>query len=137
MDVEFGSLEALDTWEVCSLSEGKSTVGCKWIFKLKLHDDGTVERHKGRLVAKGYTQKEGIDYVETFSPVAKMVTVKMILALVAKKKWILHELDISNAFLNGDLTEEIYMKIPPGYEDKRVKCFPRMQYVNFISPFMG
>ena len=66
VDVEFGALEALDTWEVCSLPEGKSTVGCKWIFKLKVHADGTVEQHKGRLVAKGYTQKEDIDYVQTF-----------------------------------------------------------------------
>lgn len=124
VDAEFSSLEDLDTWEVCSLPKGKRTVGCKWIFKLKLHADGTVERHKGRLVAKGYTQTEGIDYVETFSPVAKMVTVKMILSLAAKRKWILHQLDISNAFLNGDLHEEIYMDLPPGYAERKGNNLP-------------
>lgn len=73
--VEYDSLEGLDTWDICSLLEGKETIGCKWVFKLKLHSDGSFERHRARLVAKGYTQQEGIYYVETFSHVAKMVTI--------------------------------------------------------------
>lgn len=118
------SLENLDTWSVCSLPDGKSTIGCRWLFKLKLNADGTVERHKGRVVAKVYTQQEGVDFVDTFSPVAKMVTVKMLFVLAAKKKRFLHQLDISSAFLNGDLSEEIYMDFPERYAERKGDNLP-------------
>lgn len=118
MNEELLALEANDTWEICSLPSGKHAIGCKWVYKVKLNADGTLERYKAWLVAKGYTQQEGIDFVETFSPVAKMTTVKTILAVAAAKSWSLTQLDISNAFLNGDLTEEIYMRLPLGYTPK-------------------
>ena len=115
MNEELIALESNDTWSVCSLPPGKHAIGCRWVYKVKLNADGTLESYKVRLVAKGYTQQEGIDFVDTFSPVAKMNTVKTLIAVSAAKKWSLTQLDISNAFLNGDLDEEIYMSLPPGY----------------------
>ncbi|CAA7030339.1 unnamed protein product [Microthlaspi erraticum] len=119
MDVEIVALEETDTWDVVSLPPDKHCIGCKWVFKIKFLADGSVERHKARLVAKGYTQEEGVDYNETFSPVVKLTSVKLVLALAAVFGLSLTQLDISNAFLNGDLDEEIYMKLPPGYASKQ------------------
>lgn len=116
MNEEIKALESNNTWNVVPLPPGKTPIRCKWVYKTKRNPDGTVERHKARLVAKGYNQREGIDFLDTFSPVAKLVTVKSILALAAIHNWNLHQLDISNAFLNGDLTEEVYMSLPLGYK---------------------
>ena len=83
MAVEISALEANHTWVLTPLPSHKKTIGCKWVYKVKYKSDGSVERYKARLVAKGFTQKEGLDYLETFSPVAKLVSVKSLLAIVA------------------------------------------------------
>ena len=115
MKDEIDALEDNGTWSVVSLPVGKHAVGCKWVFKIKYNADGSVERYKARLVAKGYTQQEGIDYMDTFAPVSKLLTVKLLLALASINGWFLYQLDVNNAFLHGDLDEEVYMTIPPGY----------------------
>ncbi|CAJ2666701.1 unnamed protein product [Trifolium pratense] len=115
---EMKALEKNKTWSVMTLPDDKKTVGCKWVFTVKYNSDGSIERYKARLVAKGFTQTYGIDYSETFAPVAKLNTVRILLSLAANLDWPLHQLDVKNAFLNGDLEEEVYMDIPPGFEDK-------------------
>ena len=125
MKQEMEALEKNGTWELVELPKGKRTVGCKWIFSLKYDINGVIERYKVRLVAKGYTQTYGIDFHETFSHVAKLNTVRVLLSLAANLDWPLHQFDVKNAFLHGDLEEEIYMDVPPGYEvehDKPMVC---------------
>lgn len=115
IEEEMGALNKNGTWKLTDLPEGKQPVGCKWIFNVKYKADGTIDRYKARLVAKGFTQTYGIDYQETFAPVAKLNTVRILLSLAANLDWSLHQLDVKNAFLNGDLEDEIYMEIPPGF----------------------
>ncbi|KAM2129542.1 hypothetical protein ACFX1R_009206 [Malus domestica] len=114
MASELAALEANCTWSLTPLPRGKTPIGCRWVYKIKHRSDGSIERYKARLVAKGYTQLEGVDFHDTFSPTAKMVTVRCLLALAASRQWSLHQLDVHNAFLHGDLHEEIYMTLPPG-----------------------
>ena len=112
---EMSALNTNKTWELVPLPSGKSTVGCRWIFTVKVSPDGKVDRLKARLVAKGYTQIYSLDYCDTFSPVAKVTSIRLFLSLAALFHWPLHQLDIKNAFLHGDLQEEVYMEQPPGF----------------------
>ncbi|PKH48991.1 hypothetical protein CRG98_050339, partial [Punica granatum] len=113
---EIRALEKNGTWIVEQLPARKRPIGCKWVYKIKRRADGSVERYKARLVAKGFTQIEGQDFHETFAPVAKLVTVRCLLTIALSRGWALHQLDVNNAFLHGDLDEEVYMEMPPGFE---------------------
>ena len=118
MDKEIEVLEVNSTWTLSPLPPGKSAIGCKWVFRVKYLPNGTIERYKARLVAKGFTQKHGLDYSETFSPVAKLVSVRIFLSLAAVKWWFLHQMDVNNTFLHGELLEDVYMCLPPGFHSK-------------------
>ena len=112
---EMDSIMSNGTWEVIDRPYGCKPVGCKWVFKKKLRPDGTIEKYKARLVAKGYTQKEGEDYFYTYSPVARLMTIHVLLSLTASHGLLVHQIDVKAAFLNGELEEEIYMDQPDGF----------------------
>jgi hypothetical protein len=97
--------------------KGRNVVGCKWVYKIKRKQDGSLDRYKERLVAKGFKQRYGIDYEDTFSPVVKIATIHIILSIVVSKGWSLRHFDVQNAFLHGYLEEEVYMQQPLGYEN--------------------
>ena len=114
MKEEFDALSKNHTWDLVTLPPGKSVVGCKWIYKIKTRSDGSIECYKARLIAKGFTQEYGIDYEDTFAPVARISYVRALLAVATASKWDLFQMDVKNAFLNGNLSEEVYMQPPPG-----------------------
>ena len=112
MEDEFCALTKNNTWFLVPKPLGINVVGCKWVFKLKQHPDGTVDKHKARLVAHGFTQQHGVDYHDTFSPVVKPATVRLVLSVAVSRGWCLRQVDVSNAFLHGLLNEEVYMQQP-------------------------
>ncbi|GJT12879.1 retrovirus-related pol polyprotein from transposon TNT 1-94 [Tanacetum coccineum] len=118
MEEEIKSIEKNDTWELTTLPKGQNAIGVKWVYKAKKNAKGEVEKYKARLVAKGYKQKHGIDYKEVFAPVARLETIRMIIAIAAQHKWKIHQMDVKSAFLNGLLEEEVYVEQPEGYVAK-------------------
>ncbi|GJU10966.1 ribonuclease H-like domain-containing protein [Tanacetum coccineum] len=118
MNAEIEALNRNHTWIITYLPANRNPIGCKCIFKIKYKANGDFKRYKSRLVAKGFNQREGIDFDETFSPVVKMSTVRCLIAISVRNKWPLFQLDINNSFLYGDLEEDVYMTIPQGFSDK-------------------
>ena len=114
-DDEIASLEKNETLELADLPNGKSTVGYKWVMKKKRGENGEVNRYKARLVAQGFTQRKGINYREVFSPVVRYSSIQTLLPVANQYSMEIHQMDVMSAYLNGVLSEEIYMKQPPGY----------------------
>ncbi|GJY84693.1 ribonuclease H-like domain, reverse transcriptase, RNA-dependent DNA polymerase [Tanacetum coccineum] len=115
MKVELDSINRNNTWELTTLPKGHKAIGLKWVFKTKKDANGNIIKHKARLVAKGYIQEHGIDFEEVFAPVARMETIRLLLAIAANNKWEVHHLDVKSAFLHGDLKEEVYVTQPEGF----------------------
>lgn len=114
---EYIALMSQGTWTLVSPPPGAPIIGCKWIFKIKRNSDGSVSRYKAKLVAQGFQQTEGVDYSETFSPVIKQPTVRVVFSLALHFGGSIRQLDISNAFLHGTLQDRVYVRQPQGYVD--------------------
>ncbi|XP_074328337.1 uncharacterized protein LOC141666242 [Apium graveolens] len=112
MQAEIDTIEKNKTWILTELSEGRKAIQLKWVYKLKKDTEGNVVKYKDRLVPKGYVQKKGIDFEEVFSPVTRLETVRLLLALPAKQGWEVHQMDVKSAFLNAELLEEVYIVQP-------------------------
>ncbi|PKU73211.1 Retrovirus-related Pol polyprotein from transposon TNT 1-94 [Dendrobium catenatum] len=118
MQVEFQALQSQHTWDLVPPDSTQNVLGCKWTYRTKYLTDGSIARHKARLVAQGFNQEYGLDYAETFSPVAKMPTVRILITIAMHRQWPLHQLDVSNAFLHGNLSHTVHMKQSVGFIDK-------------------
>jgi histone deacetylase 1/2 len=117
MDDEYKALMDNKTWHLVPYKKGSNLIDSKWVYRIKKKADGTIDRYKTRLIAKGFKQRYGIDYEDTFSPVVKAATIRLVLSISVSKGWSLRQLDVKNVFLHGVLEEEVYMKQPPGYEN--------------------
>jgi histone deacetylase 1/2 len=117
METEFLALQRNQTWHLVPPRPGINIIDCKWVFKIKRKADGNIDRYMARLVAKGFKQRYELDYEDTFSPVVKPTTIRLLLSMAITHGWHLRQLDIQNAFLHGVLEEEVFMRQPPGFED--------------------
>jgi hypothetical protein len=115
MKAEMDAVEKNCTRELADLPRGHRAIILKWVFRLKRDEVGAIIKHKARLVARGFLQREGIDFDDAFASVARMESVRLLLALAAQEGWCVHYKDVKSAFLNGDLKEEVYMHQPPGF----------------------
>ena len=123
---EMDSVLSNNTWVLVDLSPGSNTIGCKWVFTRKYRTDGTIQTFKVRLVAKGFKQREGIDYFDTYALVVRITSIRVLIVLASIYKLVIHQMDVKTAFLNGDLDEEVYMDqseafVLPGNERKVCK----------------
>ncbi|KAM1594973.1 hypothetical protein PS2_001292 [Malus domestica] len=132
MQDEFQALQSTGTWDLVPSHPSYNLVGCKWVFKVKHKADGSIDRYKARLVAKGFHQQEGLDFSETFSPVAKPPTIRILLSLAVHYDWFIHQLDVSNAFLHGQLKEDVYMESSiPTVKGRRSS--ERVEFIQIIN----
>ena len=149
---EMNSMASNGVWDLLELPNGEKTIGCKWVYKTKKDSLGNIERYKARLIIKGFTQNEGINYKDTFSPISKKDSLHIVLALVTHFDFELQQMDVKTTFLNGKLEEEIYMKQPEGfsssqgehleckleksiYELKQASCQWYLKFHDVISSF--
>ncbi|GLT33377.1 hypothetical protein SLA2020_079730 [Shorea laevis] len=116
MKEELSMIEKNQTWCLIPKPDDKKPIGVKWVFQTKLNPDGSIHKHKAKLVVKGYAQQPGVDYGEIYAPVARHDTVRLLIALAANLGWKLFHMDVKSAFLNGVLQKEIYVEQPPGFE---------------------
>ena len=131
---ELDALHKTGTWDLVDLPSRKFSIGCKWVYKIKTRSDGIVDCYKARLAARGFTQEYGIDYEETFSPMARLSSVRTLIVVSVARKWPLFQMDVKSAFLNGELSEEVYMKLPPGYSHPPGSL---TEYFDYNGHFMG
>jgi hypothetical protein len=123
MDAKLESIKKNETFMICDLPGNQKVIGCHWVYKIKQNQDGSVSRYKARLVVKGYSQQYGINYEETFAPVAKFTSIWILLLIAAAMDMEIHQMDVQTAFLNGDLEEEMYMSQPEGYNHGPTKVW--------------
>ena len=117
MKEELNQFQRNDVWDLVPKPQDKNIIGTKWVFRNKLNEQGEVVRNKARLVAHGYSQQEGIDYTGTFAPVARLEAIRLLLSYAVNHDIILYQMDVKSAFLNGVISEEVFIKQPPGFED--------------------
>lgn len=115
MDLEIQMIEKNQTWCLVDLPKNAKCIGVKWVFKTKLNEKGDIEKHKARLVVRGYGQEFGVDYMEVYAPVARMDTIRLMIAIAAQKGWSIFQMDVKSAFLYGTLQEDVYVQQPQGY----------------------
>lgn len=120
MNTEFDALMSNSTWHLVPPRPGQNVIDCKWVYKVKRLADASIDRYKARLVAKGFKQRYGLDYEDTFSPVVKAATIRLVLSLAVSNNWSICQLDIQNVFLHGVLEEDVFMRQPPGFEDRQL-----------------
>ena len=122
MEKEMESLKENEVWELTTIPPGKKAISSKWVYKVKTNSDSSIERYKARLVARGFDQRFGSGYDETFCPVVRMESLRTLIAFSTQCGLELHHVDVHTAFLNGTLQEEVFMKQPMGYEMKGKVC---------------
>lgn len=132
MDTEYPALMKNNIWTLVNAPTNKNIVGCRWTYKLKKNPDGSISKYKARLVAKGYSQQFGSDFNETFSSVVKPTTIRIIMTIALSNHWKIRQIDVNNAFLNGELKEEVYMHQPKGILMMKVKIL----CVNYTRLYM-